>query len=64
MDKEFIKKLLEQSFLTICLVLSLFFLVNEYKKRNDRNEDILLNRVRDLNKHKDELYERLIDCND
>jgi hypothetical protein len=42
----------------------LFFLVNEYKKRNDRNEDILLNRVRDLNKHKDELYERLIDCKD
>ena len=62
-DKEFIKKLFEQSFLIICLVSFLIFLIFEHKRKNDRDEQFLLDRVQELNQKNYDLYERLIDCN-
>jgi uncharacterized membrane protein len=60
--KDFFKKLFEQSFFVICLVIALFFLVAEYKRKNDRDESILLNRVQELTKENKALYERLLNC--
>lgn len=67
----FIKKLFEQSFVVICLVLGLYFIFLEYKSmfdklnaKSDRDEMLLLDRVRELNDKNDDLYERLINCND
>lgn len=62
-DKEFIKKLFEQSFLIICLISFLVFLIFEHKRKNDRDEQFLLERVEELNEKNSDLYERLIDCN-
>lgn len=63
------KKLFEQSFIVICLAIASYFLVVEYKSiftklldKNDRDEEILLRRVQELNEENKELYERLIKC--
>lgn len=68
---DFIKKTLEQSFVVICLIVGLYFIFLEYKtmfeKYNDkseRDEEIMLKRLHELNEKNDALYERLIKCNE
>lgn len=67
----FIKKLFEQSFMVICLIIGVYFIFLEYKDmfhklntKSDRDELILLNRVKELTEKNEDLYERLINCND
>ena len=67
----FIKKLFEQSFMVICLIIGVYFIFLEYKDmfhklntKSDRDELILLNRVKELSEKNEDLYERLINCND
>lgn len=67
----FIKKLFEQSFMVICLIIGVYFIFLEYKDmfhklntKSDRDEMILLNRVKELSEKNEDLYERLINCND
>ena len=67
----FIKKLFEQSFVVICLIIGVYFIFLEYKsmfdklnEKSDRDEQLLLERVKELNQKNEDLYERLIDCDD
>ena len=67
----FIKKLFEQSFMVICLIIGVYFIFLEYKDmfhklntKSDRDELILLNKVKELSEKNEDLYERLINCND
>ena len=66
---DFWRRLLEQSFLIICLTLGVIFMFKEYKdiftrlnEINETNETHLLNRVNELNNENKNLYERIIDC--
>lgn len=70
MNKEFLKKIFEQSFLVIVLAAVCYFIVVEYKelhaelnKKTERDETLLLKRLNELNEQKDDLYERLINSN-
>tara|TARA_R110002020_G_C16113187_1_gene759726 strand:+ start:243 stop:461 length:219 start_codon:yes stop_codon:yes gene_type:complete len=70
-DKDFFKRLFEQSFLVVALALALYFVFLEYKsvyssllEKQNTDEKMLLDRLDKTRTEKDELYERLIDCKD
>lgn len=70
MNTEFLKKIFEQSFLVVALATVCYFVVVEYKslhleliKKSNRDEELLIQRLMDLNNEKNELYERLIKSN-
>ena len=70
MNNDFLKKVFEQSFLVVILSVVCYFIVVEYKqlheelnKKTERDETLLMARLKELNKQKDDLYERLIISN-